>query len=315
MEPNSILILLVLSVAIGAEWIEIPQQNSEITRQHDLALDHSTILRNIYSKKDLNNLKYEDLKDMIGSGFENEFGKFLEDHHRIDTNNFDILAFDGSEFESVGNETIMNESAFSVDKLSAPGLTTTKPNQDKSQQNTKPTGNNQGKHANETINFKLEKHKLVDNVRRLDANQMDGIVPTKNIDDKLFMADEQDERPKNINKTKSEVNGLNQTTKKKKKIVFRLLKVQPSNPLTFSGILEFLKGIQKSFITDAAGGIKNKIKSLENFKDQLMDNISIKFNLLANKIKFQSNVIIIFRVSLRRAMAIKSRTLQTWYFR
>lgn len=282
MEPNSILTLLVLSVVIGAEWIEIPQQNSEITRQHDLALDHSTILRNIYSKKDLNNLKYEDLKEMIGSGFENEFGKFLEDH-RIDTNNFDILAFDGSKFDSAGNETNINESVFSIDKLSALESTTSKPNQDKSQQNTKQTGNKQEKYANETINFKLEKQQLVDNVRRLDANHMDGIVPTHNIDDKLFIADEEDERPTNINKTKSEVNDLNQITKKKKKIVFRLLKVQPSNPLTFSGILEFLKGIQKSFITDAAGGIKNKIKSLENFKDQLMTNISIKFILLAKK--------------------------------
>lgn len=249
------------SVVISAEWIQIPQKSSENIRKHDLTLDHSTILDNIYSKKDLNNLKYEDLKDLIGSGFENEFGKFLE-HHKMPTNNYDILGFDGSEFESVDNEKMVNESVFSVTKQPALQSTTGRPNQET--------------YRNETINFTPKKNQLVDNVRRFDA-----IHPTKNIDNKLFIVDE---ITGHINKTKSEVNDLNKITKKKK-IVFKLLKVPPSNPLTFSGIIKFLKGIQKSFISDATGGIKNKIKSLENFKDQLMSNISKC--LYFNKINFQ----------------------------
>lgn len=58
------------------------------------------------------------------------------------------------------------------------------------------------------------------------------------------------------------------------------LPIKTPNKFSINGLFDFLKNIQKSFVSTAAKGIGNKIKSLQKFRDQLLINIEDRLSQL-----------------------------------
>lgn len=265
-----VIILVALRIAAtNTEWIQIAQTNSGIDRKNGLALDNSAILDNIYSRKDL---KYEDLEELIGPGFEGEFGKFLE-AHKGNESNTPLLAFDGSEFTNNDDEIENTQSVF-----------TTRPNdfhKDGHLESHKSSEKDR-KYANETL-----VSVVTENERKFDISKVQSTAITlSSIDDKVIsVADEMADENQTENADKTQSVDQNKNVKKKK-IVLKMVRVKSvEHPFSLSAVMKFLKNIQETLVADATGGIKNKIKSLETFKNQLVLNIRKFPPLLINKIE------------------------------
>lgn len=221
-------------VVIPAEWVQIAQTHGEVD-QHGLALDQSGILDNIYSR---NVLRFEDLEKVIGPGFENDFVNFLRTQDEKATEE-PLLAFDGSEFVYEESDKSQEEKPLKTTEGSEEIVV------DRS--NTR----NVRKYFNESSTRSEQKHGAL---RKQNFNW-------NALDDKLVLVDQSN---------KSEGN----SQAKKNKIVLKMVKVKTvEQPLSLSTVMNFLKSIQESLVADAAGSIRNKINSLETFKNQLMLNI------------------------------------------
>lgn len=246
MNPHREVIIALVALrltVINTEWIQIAQTSSGINREHGLALAHSAILDHIYSRKDL---KYEDLEEVIGPGFEEDFAKFLKAQKGNDSDT-PLLAFDGSEFGD-GDDF---DAAHSVFSLGRPKFF---------------NGNNEMSVKNSSIKVSTYANETLQSVLIEDQRKFD------HVDDKVSSVGELDEnQAENANATQSNDPDKNS---EKKKIILKMVRVKSAqHPFSFAAVLKFLKSIQQTLVADATGGIKNKIKSLETFKNQLFLNI------------------------------------------
>lgn len=62
-----------------------------------------------------------------------------------------------------------------------------------------------------------------------------------------------------------------------KVVQFKIVKVKPKEPeaFSFSGFMKFLRDIQSTFVTKTARSIKEKIETLEQFRDEILINIGM----------------------------------------
>lgn len=60
-----------------------------------------------------------------------------------------------------------------------------------------------------------------------------------------------------------------------KVVQFKFVKVKPQESFSFSGFMKFLRDIQSSFVTKTARSIKDKIRTLEQFRDDILLSIGM----------------------------------------
>lgn len=258
------ILLVVLATTSESEWIQISQEHSDKNGIRDLALDHSAILENIYTKKDLNNLKYEDLDDVIGAGFENDFLKFLENHRsELNQTSSELLAYDGSPFGSDTDDKTPNSSNES-EITSETILEVVSQNENSSEDGRK--FNHSVKHETALNPFSTENER-----KSFILKNVNNVNSVKSVSGKIVHLSDLDAFH-NVTHESNDQKNYNKTAKTKK-IILKMLKIQPPPQPSFSDILKYLKEIQQSFMVKAAGGIQDKIKTLENFRDELMANI------------------------------------------
>lgn len=252
-------------MAAEPKWIQIEQRNSAPNGVRGLALDRSAMLSHIFSKDDL---KYEDLVDVIGPGFEQDFLKFLDSSNgsSIVEDTTQLVAYDGTPFGSIEDEKYEENNGtkrvFSLDPLH--NVIDLQSNASTSSN----TRNDTTKHIQ--TQKKKVKENAIENERKLVVSVIDD-EPVTQVDGKVFdMSDQTNAR--NNSDAKASQQSLEKTTKKKN-LILKMVKIKPPPPPTFTDILKFLQEIQESLLVNAAGGIKNKIKSLEIFKNELISNI------------------------------------------
>lgn len=286
MHPHwmSIVLFTYSLTGLHSEWVEIPQMDSVVGNKRDLLIDHSDILSGIYSKKDLNNLKYEDLIDIVGPDYEKHFLKYLKDHKSEVNESNTSLVLNGSLFENTTTDLpvkFVNQSVFSTDL--SPKLNIGDNGFLKSTiSSEKLKSFEDAKYRNTTIDLQTSNlfhaaDRTADSIERKVTTSSGKGVNGKIMDTKEF---NKDADLKNTN--------TNTTDKKEKpKLILKVMKMKttPSTPLSFSGIFKFLKNIQNSFVVDASGGLRGKIKSLEKFRDQLLINIGKNRLVLLSMIK------------------------------
>lgn len=263
--------LVVVASTAEPKWIEIVQKDTEAKGAREMALDRSAMLSNIFSKNDL---KYEDLVDVIGPGFERDFHKFLEvNKDEFVDNSTQLLAYDGTPFGSGSDEEI------DQGRGNASETPDFKPNIDL--ENDDITANStkvgtQLEYEKEKVKA-VSKEKIVENERKLGLSKPDKDgEPVKSVNGKVFEVSEMENVDNTTHRKQSQRD--RDKTGKKKNLVLKMVKIEEPPPPTFTEVLNFLKEIQESLLVDATGGIKSKIKSLENFKNELISNIGKTIN-------------------------------------
>lgn len=104
------------------------------------------------------------------------------------------------------------------------------------------------------------------------SDDREGVNKSDDDDDGFVTVEEEYDEPITIKALKSD----KQETAKPK--IFKLIPIQSSGGgagLSLTGFIDFLKNIQNSFVTKTARSIQDKIKVLQNFKDQLLINIGV----------------------------------------
>lgn len=248
-----VFVMLVLqSLVISGEWIEIAHTNGKYDGSHDLLLDRSAVLENIYSRKDL---RYEDLQEVIGPGFEDDFARFLE-AQTSNVSDGPLLAFDGSEF-SDGDDADELHSDDDLAEHDDADLESTSA----APQQTNESNRKGHKYVNETLTSAASSSQ-----RRIGSSKPPDTGAKSDTTDKMIDVD--------LANTGATTNNQTSSHGKKKILVLKVVNVKTfENPFSFSAVMKFLRSIQESLMADAAGTIKSKIESLETFRSQLMLNI------------------------------------------
>lgn len=248
---------------INGEWIEIAQ-NAE----HKSAMERS--IHSLHSTKNLDDLKYEDLADLIGPNFEEEFEKYLNEHRN-----------------KIGKKTYLNESMFVSDN------------------NESTTASAQVSKVNDKHIFYADPWAIYDQPAKTTISKkllikfnetntwpvlngdkntnvyISSSIPLSIVNDSTEKSAEQvSQSLTSATTTTTSTEAITQTNSTylidnvpksiKRKLIFKRVEFKPFN---FSGIFNFLKNIQKNFSFGTSQNVHEKVKYLEKFKDQMMSNI------------------------------------------
>lgn len=267
----NIVVFVLLSTVFGinGEWVEIPQSAEHIS-ERKLSIDGSMVPSDGFVVKDLNKLKYEELADIIGPGFEDEFSKFLQKHsHEVSA---EEGALDGN--QSIGSTT---ENILYVDPwlkydqghTTAPFITSTRIWVDSAYKNSSvdykriPTATTTiaptDLHRRKTTTLKTTA--TISSTLKTKAETHKSEQTSKVTSDKVTPI------ASNATTTKTS-NATNKQILKTKRI-----KWVPYNPFSFTEVLKFLRSIGNSFSMGTTRGISAKIDMLRKFKAELMQNI------------------------------------------
>lgn len=254
-----IIICVLLSiVSCGhCEWVEILQSG-----------ERTVIPSDGFAVKDLNKLKYEELADVIGPGFEEEFSKFLKKHSQEMGENADEL--------SGGNQTIERNMfyvdpwlKYDVDHTQAPFITSEQP----------VTGN-------ASNDYRIAAITTTTTIAPMTSTTITSVTTPKSLtteklthtaDKAPDLATNKETQP---TATKAPATRTSNSTKPILKRKTHRVKWIPYNPFSFNEILDFLRSIQNTFSMGTARGVTAKIQTLKTFKAELMQNIGNFFRVL-----------------------------------
>lgn len=257
MNCSGMIICVFLSiVSCGySEWVEIPQSG-----ERKLSIENPSG----FAVKDLNKLKYEELADIIGPGFEEEFSKFLQKHSHEIGENVDEL--------KGGNQTIERNMfyvdpwlKYDADHTQAPFISSEHPWIDSANGNA--SDNYRIAPITNTTAIAPMKPTTITSVTTVESLTREKVtgnkapVPEKNKETQTAATKEP---PTRIS---------NSTSKPSPKRKTHRIKWIPYNPFSLNEILNFLRSIQNTFSMGTARGVTAKIQTLKTFKAELMQNI------------------------------------------
>lgn len=236
-------VLQAIAFRVECEWIEIPQTSEQIS-ERKLSIENSMVPSDGFEVKDLNQLKYEELADIIGPGFEDEFSKFLKRHsHEINSN---------ADEQSSANQSIYVDPWLKYDHTS-PFITSKRlwTDSNSSFDYTKNTTT-----TTFVPSVSLRKNSKTKNREKDGTNKL---------------------APNNISEINNKTSAIRISNSTNKPIPNRKtnrIKWMPYNsPFNFNEILNFLRSIKNSFSMHTARGVTAKIDKLKKFKAELMRNI------------------------------------------
>lgn len=243
------ILLLINFVLCEAEWIKISQIP---TSEFQMYTSPSTVDASIKNVKDDNApIRYEDLEHIIGPGFEDELEKFYQRHKE---------------------EMEKNRHEKKPTKLT-PATSSTYEDPWSVYDNPLHIGA-----LKETIN--------VTDISDSDESEENIMLKDKNRYEEF---DEVDQSSGVSNENYDNVTVQPVTIPKV--VQFKFVKVKPkeAEPFSFSGFMKFLRDIQSTFVTKTARSIKEKIETLEQFRDEILINIGMfvvieRFKTIAFKI-------------------------------
>lgn len=238
-------------------------------------------------------IKYEDLEHIIGPGFEDELEKFYEKHKQEIDKTAPIPAKTGFNMPLLPHHKLFNPTDDPWSIYDDPTLPVNKlPNR---KDNVFSYSNKADEliasgtvkpikvlYRNESTDFKQS----TDDPNNVDLSKYSEFALNSKPDREL------NNGTKVINKTK-----------------VKIIKIKPfrgAQPLSFMKVLQFLKDIQSTFVTNTARSIQDKIKMLEIFKDTLLMNIG-KWNKKKN-IKYYA----IFNIILLLFLNLETRIKSLW---
>lgn len=256
----NIVVFVLLSIVFGiaGEWVEIPQSAEHIS-DRKLSIDGSMVSSDGFVVKDLNKLKYEELEDIIGPGFEGEFSKFLQKHSHEISSEEGVIG--GNQSIGLTPENILYVDPwhkYDQDHTTAPFITSTRIWMDSA-------------HKNSSVDYK--RIATTTTIAPNDLHRRKTITPKTKAEihktEQLpkVTSDRRTSTASNATSTKSS-NSTNKRILKTKRI-----KWVPYNPFSFTEILKFLRSIGNSFAMGTSRSISAKIDMLRKFKAELMHNI------------------------------------------
>lgn len=267
---NIIFVLLSIAFCADCEWIEIPQ-SAEQTSERKLSIDNSMVASNGFIVKDLNELKYEELADIIGPGFEDEFSKFLSKHSH---------EMNASADDDVGVNQTIKQNLFYVDPwlkydqghTTAPFITSQHVWIDSKHKNTAANHRNRSATTSNAIasSITLRQNMTTTTTSKshTTVNQMPHVTNKATAAQAVPNANKK--QPAAASTTTKMSNSSNKPIPKRKT---NQIKWIPYNPFSFNEILNFLRSIQHTFSIDTARGVTAKIEILKKFKAELLHNI------------------------------------------
>ncbi len=232
------ILLLINFVLCEADWIKISQIP---TSEFQMYTTESTVDVSSKSVEGDVPIRYEDLEHIIGPGFEEELEKFYQRHK--------------DEMERKRNED--------------------RPK--KSRPETRPQSYDEDPWSvyDNPLHISVSKEPI----SVTDINESESIEnPTLNDNNRY---EEYDEVDHNLSSGPTSENYENDTAEfpaatVPKVVQFKFVKMKPKDtesPFSFSGFMKFLRDIQSSFVSKTARSIKDKIRTLEQFRDDILLNI------------------------------------------
>lgn len=229
------ILLLINFVLCKAEWIKISQIPTSDFQMYSTA---STVETSKKTIDDDTPIRYEDLEHIIGPGFEEELEKFYQRHKD---------EMDRKRFEDKPKKVIKQPTNEEVDD---PWSVYDNP-----------------------LHISVSKEPItVTDIN--DSIRDEATILNDNSDKTRY--EEYDESDQ-LSGTSSE-NYENVTIEPvtvPKIVQFKFVKVKPKDtePFSFTGFMKFLREIQSTFVTKTARSIKDKIRTLEQFRDEILLNI------------------------------------------
>lgn len=279
---ESLLLSTFFLISIYCDWVRIDQRIPNEAYEHRVSFDNSLKNSDIFLDKNPDNLKYEDILDLFGPEVESDFLKFLkvynnESNKTINTDKnvekinkkyfqndimnkskeFEQFRKDGDNEKNITTKNSFHDDPWAIYDKPAKVVEETS---DSDENPNVQKFNNQTDFIETVFNF------TIDSKRNLSTKESE-LESAKNLSDKVHLKLE----VRNNNNTK-----YNMTRNKpvpEKRIVYKLIEVEPPEPFSFKKIVEFLKNIQESFAFNTARGITDKIKYLQDFKNKMLDNI------------------------------------------
>lgn len=276
------MILVLVSIrSAHSEWIQIAQNPKHTNQSHLLALNQSIITADAYARKDVDDLKYEDLIDIVGPEFQDTFEKYLENHRNKIAENYTLS-------ESDRSDSVPKTASFS-EVLSQQGDVQISSGEKQifyvdpwAIYDTNPAESMQARRLWMKFN-QTDPNGFTTSVMSVDPSDL---FVTSNHDhnqnvashNRLQFSLQQAGKPKIRTTTEASASDESSlaeptTAKSVQKPKIILKKLEPFNPFDFSHILQFMKNVQKSFALGTMHSINGKIKYLEQFKNQLVTNI------------------------------------------
>lgn len=247
-------LLSIVSCGYG-EWVEIPQSG-----ERKLGIENP----GRFAVRDLNKLKYEELAEIIGPGFEKEFSKFLQKHsHEMGENANELRG---------GNKTLERNMfyvdpwlKYDADHTQAPFITSEHPWIDSAK-------------GNASDDYRIAPITTTTTIAPMKSSTITSVTTAKSRTNEKVTGKKAPVPGKNKETqtaaTKEPPTRISNSTNKPilKRKTHRI-KWIPYNPFSLNEILNFLRSIQNTFSMGSARGVTAKIQTLKTFKAELMQNI------------------------------------------
>lgn len=259
---GKIVCVLLSIVSCGyCEWVEIPQSG-----ERKLSIENSMVPLDGFAVEDLNKLKYEQLADIIGPGFEEEFSKFLKKHsHEMGENASEL---------SGGNQTVEHNMfyvdpwlKYDVDHTQPPFIPSEHPWIDPA-------------NGNASVDYKIAPITTTTTIASMTPTTIASATTPKPLAAKKIThaggKASVPETNKGTRKTATKAPATRISNSTNKPILMRKthrIKWLPYNPFSFHEVFKFLRSIQNTFSMGTPRGVTAKILTLKTFKAELMHNI------------------------------------------
>lgn len=271
-----IVVLVSTVFCVDCDWVEI-SKGAEQMAEHRLSIEHSMVPSESFVVKDLNRIQFEELADIIGPEFENEFPEFSKKHsHGVNATD--------------GNETIIYVDPwlkYDREQTTAPFITPKQVWIDSGHRNVSINFGNKLTFIapNDSLQRNAVTTAMTTTTTTALVTKATTAIPTTKPTRSTHTSQMEHVTISTTEKVSSKINhsrvapDTNASTSKRLAASSKPLrkatriKWAARNPFDFNEVMNYLRKIQNSFSMDANQGIGAKIEMLKTFKMRLMRNI------------------------------------------